>query len=542
MSTNNNPNNGTNTGACTVDAECEAFEECCDGDCVNRGTCNNGCIRDTDCGASEECCNAQCAPRGTCDPCGGRCTASQQCINGSCVNDSLPVCQFEGQPCDQNTEGTDTLTCFAGDNLEPDTLTCHAVCRDEQNSSDCPSGSFCAGLVDANGAPVGAACFNSNCTSPTRSATECSAASPSGGTCFPTRNNGFYCNPAGTGRRGATCTEVQECASGLSCVFGECQPLCTLRGSTAPCPSPLGCVDLLDDPTWGLCTDDCAGFSAAANECPSGQGCLPLTTTTGLCTEVGTSPARSACNPDAASPECVALTTCTQFTDAVEATCNPLCDLGAANPEARCAADELCIPSFSITDETGVCTAGCNPTSAANGCTQPGLESCLAITPTRGVCIDSGTKTPGQACNLIGGSIFGDCGDNSACVPNDPNSTSTSAPGICEELCVNFSSVNNYSSGCPAGDVCEIYGTNWGVCTSNVLSPQLEPFEPCFDAGTWCSDDNLCLEVDTAGNAVCVPLCRLGSPQGDDCRGKTSNGSPSSCQAVLQSEALGACL
>jgi len=471
------------------------------------------------------------------DPCDA-CTADQECVNDVCVDPV--VCEGLGDACDSDTNSTDEFICFNGDNTNPNEATCHGTCEDTDASTDCPQGSFCVGLVDQQQNPVGNVCIPSNCGGYFQS-DDCAGASANGGTCAESANGAFYCQEAGTLAAGEPCADQAECGSDLFCFFGACQPLCTLNNADHVCPEGLGCIDLLDSNTVGVCGDDCTGFgyTPESGECAEGMGCLPITTDSGVCVEVGAGEVRSACDDASEAAQCGALSTCVSLAEAYDPTCQPLCDLGAADPEASCGEGEVCIVAFQLSDTTGVCVPGCDPSTPENECTTEGGQTCLPVEPTRGICIDSGSKAPGGVCNLIDESIFGDCGSNSACLPDSFDDTSPTAPGTCQEVCLTFSSVNDYESGCPDNEICEIFGADWGLCTDATINPALGSFEPCTRPGEWCSNDNICLEIDAQGNALCIPLCRF---DGNDCDGIELQGSPTACDVLFDSDTLGACI
>jgi hypothetical protein len=216
-------------------------------------------------------------------------------------------------------------------------------------------------------------------------------------------------------------------------------------------------------------------------------------------------------------------------------TCYGFCNRTEGLGDESCDEGQICLE---LNDVLGACFPGCTPFAEDTGCDEAGRGSCIPIDAVdRGLCFESGDVADGARCDLVDGSVLGSCAPGLVCAPdfeNDLNPQGEATKGNCTSMCRTFASVNEYESGCEANEVCSIFGTEWGACEPLASEP-LNTGDACPTAGEWCSDDNICIQVDQQGNNLCIALCRLGS--NDDCP------SGNSCEGgLLQSEALGVCL
>lgn len=466
------------------------------------------------------------APPEVCDP---ECGEDEYCLDDVCI--TRTVCTAPGQDCDEYTLNNGEFICIRADSRTDD-MTCEPRCVDTDNGSDCVAGSFCVNINGNDGELLGAACVPSNCRG-VDFAADCAAMGPQGGTCFGLNNGAFYCFEAGETAEGDECTSGTECASGLACA-GVCTRFCELGGACGANP----CMDIIRHDDIGLCAG-CSGFGAQPDECGPDRGCrpyLPGVGDGGFCVEDGPGDVRADCDNLSSEPQCLGELACVDYFGDRGSECQPFCDTTSADPDEFCRANEDC---YSNSNGVGNCLPSCVPGAATNECdSQPGAELCLPQSNDRGICFTDGDEPVGSPCNLIDGNAFGDC-RGGLCQRTDSADESPDAPGICRSLCRTFSAQGGFDSGCAANEVCELFGLAFGMCTQNVAEPRIEAFAPCPEAGRYCDDDSLCFQVDNMGNNLCIPLCRLGEPEGDDCAVHAD----SACQAdVLTSDSLGLCL
>jgi len=165
-----------------------------------------------------------------------------------------------------------------------------------------------------------------------------------------------------------------------------------------------------------------------------------------------------------------------------------------------------------------------------NGCPDPGFQTCFPLDELSGVCLQSGDRDLGELCATDNPDAFvGECVANGVCVPDRADGL-----GTCRGLCRSF--VTGADSGCAAQEACAVVGAEpWGYCTDEVTSPRGLPLDPCSVPQTWCDDASICLEVDQAGNSLCIKLCRLAWANAD-CPDALL------CEDVFADGNLGACI
>jgi hypothetical protein len=447
----------------------------------------------------------------------GLCVGDRTCVRGICVRPTF--CATEGATCNESTAANDQFACVAGDTTRPTALSCHVRCVDDTN---CTDGSFC---LEVEGVAV---CARSNCTSPLNAADECANAGVDGGTCFAERNGAFYCSAAGEAERGESCEVNGDCAVGLTCVDNRCSPFC---GDDNDCGQEE-CVFVLGNDDFGVCGQGCPGFDTF-DECADGTGCFPVTPDEGICIERGETPVGDEC---VTQEECVPFSSCSQLDTSLPQTCTAWCDLTLAQPDRECDAGQICIGVGGAEfPHIGGCFDGCTPfaTPAGTGCGQDGVRSCIPQDDAqqRGVCYLSGAIPLGQACTLVDNNSFGQCAPGSLCVPDAQGDQE----GTCTKMCRTFSSVNNYDSGCPNGQICALVGEgDWGFCQAPP-QPIVAHNTACTLTGDYCNDEAFCFDLSgsSLGN-LCLNLCRL-SVGDADC--PVGNG----CLDAIGNVSLGLC-
>jgi hypothetical protein len=122
----------------------------------------------------------------------------------------------------------------------------------------------------------------------------------------PLTNGVTACMAAGTVAANKPCTAMTDCAAGLTCFAGLCQPLCN---TTADCPTttpasicgpvqyvPTGSTTAVDIPGMNVCEMQCNPKSPG--KCGSGNGCWFVTPTTTSCRSAGTGTTYGDCASD----------------------------------------------------------------------------------------------------------------------------------------------------------------------------------------------------------------------------------------------------
>ncbi|MFU8802620.1 MAG: hypothetical protein ACNA8W_02315 [Bradymonadaceae bacterium] len=255
---------------CEDDGECETGEVCDNGNCVTAPPtscddvqcetgerclpeslqCVRDCISDQSICTGDEVCDAatgQCSTPGCLN--NAECPQGQECTDGNCVPTGNPgVCT---QTCDANVPGT----CGGGTPYCLD-----SCCSECVGAADCPQGQLCLDgfcgnppdcSADPSVCPAGYTCNNGNCDPPQTG----QGCDPSDPTSCP---DGTFCDP-GTN----TCGGL---GGDLGCGF--CNADCT-------CPGQLVCEMV-------FCSG-CNMLGGPDQQCPSGQLCLGLPGSSGIC-------------------------------------------------------------------------------------------------------------------------------------------------------------------------------------------------------------------------------------------------------------------
>jgi hypothetical protein len=171
--------------------------------------CKTSCATDADCAAESFCSSGSCTTKRAA---AAGCTEARECASGFCVDAVCcnSACTGQCEACDGTaTKGTCTPVMGA-----PKT-----------GRMACGGAGACAGSCDGlNGGscafPAGAECA-ATCTNNQQTLSRCDAI----GACKPSASescNGFACE--GSTRCKTTCASASDCAPGLSCTGGKCEP------------------------------------------------------------------------------------------------------------------------------------------------------------------------------------------------------------------------------------------------------------------------------------------------------------------------------
>lgn len=263
------------------------------------------------------------------------------------------------------------------------------------------------------------------------------------------------CTASGAAAKGDPCTDFPDCGPGLFCAFGACTELC---GSDAACDVVDGerCLDDTIAAGVGVCAVGCDSYSTG--QCPTGQGCFPVTATDGVCDVVGTVGPYQPCTQG----ECGENTACITFqaADTVNnvpevGRCLPFCDPTAGSQSAS---NATCMTVGTLgghcldlsddmpTPNSGFCLEDCADSDAfgTGACSGPS-DHCTPITGGVLACFPGGPNTVGQACDLS--DLTDGCDGVSYCEASGGGS------GTCRGWCQPQTQSNNLL-GCAADRVC----------------------------------------------------------------------------------------
>ncbi|MFN7700915.1 MAG: hypothetical protein ACK5U8_23680 [Deltaproteobacteria bacterium] len=302
----------------------------------------------------------------------------------------------------------------------------------------------------------------------------------------------------------AQCERDSDCAAGLLCFGGGCQPDPCEDGD--PCTTGercrARCVATVDPCRGVVCGADetcidgdsfpgCLPVACEGVSCPSGQFCDPAR---GRCAEI--SPCDARCGDGAACHF-----TCTPRSACEGVTCpeGQFCRAGACivNPCAgvTCARGEVC--------NNGLCiaTCGCEPECTAPDRCIGGTCTCVRSCPADATC---------GAPDGCGGFCMGPCSDPGEecnpdtglceCVPSCEAGAACGAPDGCGGLC---DGACGLGQSC-VGGVCECLGVCLGaseVACGAAIPDTCAGGEPCPGRGTRCETGATCLE------GACCPAC-----------------------------------
>ncbi|MBH25472.1 MAG: hypothetical protein CMH57_13695 [Myxococcales bacterium] len=304
-------------------------------------------------------CEPTCASDRYCGP-DGVCYA----LSGSCVS--------PGEVCDPRvTERTPEFVC------EPvfgaDAGVCRRICTSENAQSVCGGGESCVRLVEDNALTIcrlsceeqgachplevcsGGFSLSSYCRSGCVPflGNQCSA----GRWCVPESQEVGFCSAFGDTPEFGTCTGGQRCGDGMSCIdFGAGQPDCytvclaqAAQGSPGSCDEGRLCRQLTPEGV-GICLSPCDMFDAAQG-CPEGQGCTPLSgARPGYCAPRGDGAEGEPCTTTVA---CEGDLQCVPVEMGARACSRPCLPDAAVGEEGACLDGESCEPL--PTGELGAC-------------------------------------------------------------------------------------------------------------------------------------------------------------------------------------------
>lgn len=342
---------------CASDDQCEfSYQECSsDGMCIERTSCedNDQCASGKVC-SSGTCVERECRNDTECtDP-------AQRCREGICQTVARQ-CATSGGSCDLN--GVNNLGFGCADlGSGP---RCYNLCEtvpvcDEQSgelgtSYDCPANQLCVttGVAEPVCRPAEcggyfqgqAACAEIAAQDTTRFANgaHCAPAGDSFG------NRANLCVPAGRGVAGDPCSTVTNCGTGLVCVNyipivgslnaqsgGFCAPACN---SDDQCTGGTACIgdDLGLYAGVGFCGDRCEPYQVGNDQCGGVEGCLPVSSTDGVCfwPDIGEKEMYDSCDPSGSEAGCPSGTICLNLGGG-QGRCTPYCDPTAADPDSTC--------------------------------------------------------------------------------------------------------------------------------------------------------------------------------------------------------------
>jgi Cys-rich repeat protein len=285
---------------CSVDGDCAEGERCRD------GSCGPECGQDADCGVGRVCDRGRCEDEPEVDPCGGRCTASEECCEGACVlrgqcGGPPPTCTeqpllcLESQECCEG-ECVSRGTCGVEAPNYWDTCARASECSSELCLGAGASGrctQLCSVREDCPQSPSSLCIQNYHVQGQAGAAGLCYA-DDTGQSC--TSADGCFdglCIGRLTGQGGVVrqctirCERASDCRVGLVELPYGCGPISFDQGNVSNVCTPLGqtCsgANSADQCFTGIClTDDqtnvgyCSTWCVDDGNCPSGWGCLEL--------------------------------------------------------------------------------------------------------------------------------------------------------------------------------------------------------------------------------------------------------------------------
>lgn len=330
-------------------------------------------------------------------------------------------CRAPGQACDPAAAQPTGYLCLALDKVDPEGGTCHKLCDFNTWAEGCALGSFCYYL----GADYGA-CIQSDCQDPARSQAQCAHLEPYGGTCLPQGNGAFSCWAAGPRQQDERCSEQRletDCASGLLCIGGRCEPLCDPQSDDCLDRGRV-CAALGNQEETGVCLESC--LPNDDDTCQGDRTCVPLLSDVGYCRDRGEQGQDAPCVDE---QDCDRGLWCHSPDAQQPGACRQFCARPGGLGDAFCPTAQICVPWF---EAYGVCSPGCAPLSQDNGCQDPYAQTCWPVErEDRGLCLSSGSIPEGQPCDLSQGLVLGQCAPDLICLgePGQPR-------GACHRLCL----------------------------------------------------------------------------------------------------------
>lgn len=245
---------------------------------------------------------------------------------------------------DAAAEAEAGLTCMPGQTA------CNGICTtlssDPDNCGTCST--MCGGDVCLNGQ----CCPLADAGVPCALAPQCGC--PQTQMCSPVgTSNAPTCVPAGTVAQNQHCVALTDCAPGLTCSAGYCEPFCQ---SNSDCGTNWACLPqtLNGFAAGNACSEHCNPVSSYTSDathqaCNPGQQCVPLFNAQG----------QTACSGNAGAGHqgsaCTSTSSCAaNYLCAASGVCEQVCRIGFADcSTGACAAFPS--PQYDATQEIGLC-------------------------------------------------------------------------------------------------------------------------------------------------------------------------------------------
>jgi len=286
--------------------------------------------------------------------------------------------------------------------------------------------------------------------------------------------------------KSCTCTSNSQCATGETCVDGQC--------GAPPCTSNSCTGTQVCNTTTGVCE---APRCTTAADCPTNYAC-----TSGTCYPAGSC---NICKPCTSNTDCGAAGFCAGV-DATTSVCSQMCPSGTCPGNSACFGVQADGQTYNIclnldADTAGLCPASyvCNDgTTTPTGC--PGLGTSCAnngasCNPANDVCLsDGGDGFCSCSCTLDS-----HCGTGNTCVDLQGGGKACVVGVVspCDGVT------------CPAGQSCD---PNNGQCITLTGCPGLG--SSCANNGANCSPANDVCLTDASGQN---PICSCGCTTNADC-------------------------
>jgi hypothetical protein len=572
------------TGCAADDDQC-TWDRCVAGECVHTpeedGTiCDDG----NACTTNDECTDGECAGTPVV------CTAMDQCHTAGVCNQETGICsnptRDDDSPCDDDDLCTQVDSCLSGVCVGYDPVVCTVTDPCQAGSCE-PSTGLCEGQDKDDGTPCsdGSACtLDDECVFGTCTGTPvvCTALDQCHDVGICNVLTGICSTPEKPDE--TPCDDGIPCTSGDMCTDGTCSgtpvtcdddDVCngleTCDTQTGEClpGTPLTCDDgdvcngtETCDPTDGCVagtppTCDDGDYCNGVETCDPLDGCVAGTPPT--CDDGDVCNGTETCDP---TDGCVAGTplTCTSDNPCMDATCDAGEGCVYAPNTNTCNDGDPC--TWQDTCDEGTCRGidySCEPGECHIAATCDGLGGCEYLAMIDGTeCTDDGNDCSWDRC--VDGECLHtaqedgtQCDDRNACTTNDEctDGECAGAPVVCTAM-----------DQCHTAGVCN---QETGICSN----PTRADDSPC-------NDNDLCTQVDTCLDGVCVGSdqvvctvtdpCQAGScnpetglcegedkPDGmdcndgnactldDECLSGTCTGTPKVCVALNQCHSAGTC-
>ena len=340
---------------------------------------------------------------------------------------------------------------------------------------------------------------------------------------------------------GADCASNDDCGSRLVCEAGTC----VAPDSDAGTDTGTGTDAGTDTPTLDVgVTDTEPGECVSGIECVRASDCAAIDNAQCIegCCVAGTPPA-GACTGHLDDCNSETQTTDEFFCDTEAGQCMQRCNFDSADDtqSADCPLNSYCLAELTVDDPlalNGVCIPGDCDSNIFDAEACDGTGTCLPVGNGASYCIPGGTAAEGDACNTVQDSqpasdicspgllcfqgecitpcdLDGDdCGDLECVRAYDI--TPRNRPGVCGTECPEFS-----GDSCGESEVCSIIPGRFGINTWMCIeidgdATEVGVGEDCTGEDTVCAAGSICVGVDDAGGAECLPICDpLGGADGE---------------------------